>query len=185
MRRLYTIMKGLVALTLSAASIPASVIYSFVGTGQFVGLEQTPAEPVAFQLTVPAFLSVPGCNPGGCRPLSFTCAQLDSNTNCLLQGDSPSVGFFRRFNDVVLFAASNTIQYDFYFPLHAFEGPGVYNPDFGLNTGILTVTVTAIPEPTTILLVLSGICLCWVVLQRHQTGKKGKAEAGFFQGSSC
>ena len=183
MRRLYTIMKGLVVLMLSAASIPASVIYSFVGTGQFGALGQTPATPVAFQLTVPAFLKLPDCAPGECNPLSFTCAQLDSYTNCF-QGDFPSVRLVARFSSYLLFAVSDTTSYSFPFPLHAFQSPGVYNSDFSGNVGTLTVTATAIPEPTTILLVLSGICLCWVVLHRDQTGKKGKAEDGFFQGSS-
>src|SRR5882672_9072145 len=116
MRHMHTITKALVVLLmLSTGSVHGSVIYSFVGTGEFVGIQQTPAEPVAFQLTTPEFLNLPICRPAtACFPVTFTCAQLDSSTNCLQQAAGPGVGFFFRFNDIILFTASNNTQYDFY-----------------------------------------------------------------------
>jgi hypothetical protein len=162
-------MKALVVLAFAAASVQASVIYSFLGTGTFgtsvtSGMTITTVpESVAFQLTTTSFLNPPTCSPGGCDPLSFSCDQLDSSTNCLVQGDSPSIGFFSRFNDVILFSASNNFEYAFYFPLGALGAPGVYSPNFDVfNAGTLTVAVTAVPEPTTVLLVLGGISLVFV-----------------------
>jgi hypothetical protein len=163
-------MKALVVLALGAASVQASVIYSFLGTGTFgtsitTGMSiSTVPESVAFQLTTPAFLNPPGCSPVGCNPLAFSCDQLDSSTNCL-----ESIGFFTRFNDVILFSASNNFEYAFYFPLRALGAPGVYSPNFDVfNAGTLTVAETGVPEPTTMLLVLDGICLVFVFSPFHQ-----------------
>jgi hypothetical protein len=179
--------KALVVLALGAASVRASVIYSFLGTGTFgtsvtTGMSiTTDPEPVAFQLTTPSFLNPPGCTPVFCAPLSFSCGQLDSNTNCLVWGDSPSVGFFKRFNDVILFSASNNVEYAFYFPLGALGAPGVYSPNVVgvFNAGTLTVAVTEVPEPTTVLLALGGVCLVFVFspfhrpIHRFATGLEG------------
>jgi hypothetical protein len=167
-------MKALVVLVLGAASVQASVIYSFLGTGTFgtsvtTGMSiTTDPEPVAFQLTTPSFLNPPGCSPIFCNPVSFSCGQLDSSTNCLVQGDSPSVGFFKRFTDVILFSASNNVEYAFDFPLGALGAPGVYSTDVGVNAGTLTVAATAVPEPAAVLLVLVGICLVFVISPFHR-----------------
>jgi hypothetical protein len=169
------VMKVVVVLALGAASVQASVIYSFLGTGTSgtsvtTGMSvTTDPEPVAFQLTTPSFLNPPGCSPLFCDPLSFSCDQLDSSTNCLVQGDSLSVGFFTRFDDVILFSASNDVQYGFSFPLGALGAPGVYSVDANaFNAGTLTVAVTAVPEPTAVLFVLGGICLVFVFSPFHR-----------------
>jgi hypothetical protein len=146
---LLTFTKAVVVLTLSAASIQASIIYNFVGTG-------LPSEPVAFHLTVPNFVNPPLDGPF----VSFTCAQFDSSTNCEPLGAT----FFSNqsglgaFSAQIQFDATNDVGYVFSFPTGAFGAPGVYSAEAGVgNPGTLTVTT---PEPTTILLAFSGFCLC-------------------------
>jgi len=165
MKRLQTIVKAAIVLMLAVASSQAGtmVVYNFVGTGAPFALEtgQTvPAEPVAFQLTVPDFLNPPLNGAFG----SFSCAQLDSSTNCdssnptaILLGNSSLNGTF---GTILFFDASNSYGYIFFFPSGALEAVGVYSAESGdtFNSGTLTVSQT--PEVNTILYALSGICIC-------------------------
>ena len=147
--------KAVMLFVLSAASIHASVIYNFVGTG-------IDNEPMAFQLTVPTFVSPPlnGAFVG------FTCGQMNSSTNCDNSVPAGNSIFFARYNtpspssDYIQFDASNGSGYLIYFAINDFGATGVYTaPEAGLgvgNTGTLTVSQT--PEPTTLLLCLGGFC---------------------------
>jgi hypothetical protein len=183
--------QALVVLALGTASVQGSVIYSFLGTGTFgtsvtTGMSITTVpEPVAFQLTTPSFLNPRSCDPIMCDPVPFSCGQLDSSTNCLVQGDSPSVGFFYRYYDTILFSASNNVEYAFNFPIGALGAPGVYSSNF-VNAGTLTVAVTAVPEPTAVLLVLGGICLVFVFspLQTHTSPPNWSGRCGPFPANS-
>lgn len=156
------ITKAVILLILAAASGWAGVIYTFVGTG--LGLEGLPDEPVAFQLTVPSFIAVPGDTD-----VTFSCAQLDSNTNCAEQGtgfwDDTDFPYFA----VVTFFASDLRDYPFFFPAGSFDAPGVYTvmEDYTtLDPGELTVTET--PEPATLLPAMSGLCLYGFSLSRRR-----------------
>jgi hypothetical protein len=163
-RPLQSVFKALVVFTLAAASIQASVIYNFVGTGTAI---PGPAEPVAFQLTVPTFVNPPLTNPP--NPAIFVfffCAQMDSSTNCNSSIAPPALGAIDFSNQGALgafsaqigFQAANFASYAFFFPTGAFGTPGVYTTEATVsNPG--TLTVTSIPEPSTMLLTLSGICL--------------------------
>jgi hypothetical protein len=148
---LLTFTKVFVVLTLSAASIQASVIYNFVGTG-------LPSEPVAFQLTVPDFVNPPLDGAF----VFFTCSQFDSSINCNPLGveSFSNQSILGAFSAQLTFDATNNTDYAFFFPTGAFGAPGVYNAETGGNENPGTLTVTQTPEPTTILLVLSGFCLC-------------------------
>jgi hypothetical protein len=102
--------------------------------------------------------------------VNFTCAQLTSSTNCdtanpdavsfsnQSAGGAAAAGFSAQLG----FGASNDVSYGFFFPADAFGTPGVYNADSNLgpftNLGTLTVTVVATPEPTSALLLLTGVC---------------------------
>ena len=140
--------KVVVISMLAAASIHANVIYTFVGTGE------SGPEPVAFQLTVPDFVHPP--NSGSF--VEFTCAQLDSSTNC----DPSGIETFsyqsvmEGFSAQLTFEATNDTEYGFFFPTGAFGTPGVYSAETGLNFNSGTLTVTQTPEPHTILLILIG-----------------------------
>ena len=132
----------------------SSVTYSFVGIG---GATLTvPDEPVAFELTVPAFI-IPAIG----THIDFTCAQMNSSTNCGL-APNPYGAFFSS-GSTLQFDASNNVGYVFNFPTGAFGAVGTYSaipdpfPGAEQNTGTLTVTST--PEPTTLFLALSGIGL--------------------------
>ena len=149
---------AVVVLMLTAASIQAEVIYDFAGTGTaFTTFSGTifPAEPVAFQLTVPNFV-----NPAvGDPAVEFTCAQLDSNTNCFI-GIFFSKGT-SAFPAALQFDAADDVAYIFYFPTGAFGVPGTYSSEnLGPPSNLGTLTVTQTPEPATLLLVLGGACLC-------------------------
>jgi hypothetical protein len=156
-KRMHTMTMALVVLMLTAASIQAGVIYDFVGTGSATPF--TPPEPVAFQLTVPDFVNPPLNGPF----VFFTCAQFDSSTNCAPSGEESfsNQSALGAFSAQLGFDATNGVEYDFFFPTGAFGAPGVYSAENGgptFNLGTLTVTTT--PEPTTMLLAVSGACLC-------------------------
>jgi hypothetical protein len=134
--------------------------YEFTGTGTAIPSIPLPAEPVAFQLTVPDFI-----NPFGNGVfVMFTCAQLDSSTNCqgapvfavFFQNSNPAPGGF---SAILNFDAADDAGYTFFFPAGAFDTPGVYSsydggPTFNLGTLIVS------PEPATTLLAFGGLCLC-------------------------
>lgn len=148
-RRLHPILKAVVVLTFTAASMLADVVYNFSGTGT------DPTEAVGFQLTVPDFLTLPA---------SFTCSQLDSSTNCFPQF-FPSIFFSDTgvgpFSAQLQFDASNGVGYIFDFPTGAFDALGVFNTDpSDSNSGTLTVTQVTTPEPAAVLLALTAICFC-------------------------
>lgn len=159
---LHTISKAVVVLTLTAASIQAGVIYNFVGMGIFPGL---PNEPVGFTLTVPNFVNPP---MGGLFAFPG-CAQFDSSTNCDPAGlqafahPIPDIGFSAE----IIFSATNRTQYSFFLPSAAFGAPGVYSADASAqNPG--TLTVSSVPEPNSILLVLTGAWLCGFLRVRNR-----------------
>ena len=146
---------ALAALVFSASVTQASVIYTFVGIGGAVS--SFPDEPVAFQLTAPAFII-----PAEGTAISFTCAQLNSSKNCrpgpygvFLETDSS--GSYLQFD------ASNNVGYVFNFPSGAFGAVGTYSAltdatvGSEQNTGTLTTTSTL--GPTTLLLAFSGVGL--------------------------
>ena len=146
-KRLHTFAIAGALLAVTAASGRADVIYSFTGTGP--AWLSFPTEPVAFQLTVPDFINL----PVDTHLLTFTCAQLDSETNChsVPYGVSfknvsgiPDLNFVWGLASQIGFAAVDNVEYFFYFPIGAFDAPGVYNTDlFPISApGSLTVTVT-------------------------------------------
>jgi hypothetical protein len=156
---MHTFLNAVAALTLTAASTQAGVIYTFVGTG-------LPSQAVSASLTVSNFINPP--LDGGFT--SFSCSQLN------YPGDGCSIGisFSNKsadgaFSAVLDFYAMNftgvgggfPIDYSFDFPTGAFATPGVYSSSVtgNFNPGTLTVTQQA-PEPATILLVMSGLCVC-------------------------
>jgi len=144
---------ALAGLVLTGVFGHASVIYTFVGTGI-----DTPDEAVAFELTVPTFITL---TPAGAA-VSFTCAQLDSSTNC---SDAPltGVGFslgpsllLNPFAALVQFDATNGTLYNFNFANDAFATPGIYNAH-GYESVTLTVASPSVPEPKTLSLVATGL----------------------------
>jgi hypothetical protein len=161
-RRLQTIPMAVALLMLPAASARADTIYNFAGTGTAFG--PFPAEPVAFQLTVPNYINPP--LESGVW-VAFTCAQLDSSTNCGENGVwAPDAVFFSQdvaipaFSAIISFNAADDVGYVFDFPAGAFDSPGVYSAYADApwySPGTLTVTTT--PEPSTMLLVLSALSL--------------------------
>src|SRR5258705_13616460 len=90
----------------------AAVIYNFVGTAAGDPQFDRFPQPVAFRLTVPDFINAPLNTL--VSSVSFTCAQLDSSTNCLSPfRDPPSAVFFsyqsvlRAFSAQLEFTTSN------------------------------------------------------------------------------
>jgi hypothetical protein len=163
-----TIMKHSIRLLVAALTISApayaGVIYTFVGTGQAPG---QPAEALAFQLAVPEFVSASGFS-------LFSCAQLSSNTNCASTGTNGapiSAVFFignnlsspnSSFTDELGFRATDNIAYGFFFPTGAFTNPGIYNS----VVGTASLTVTAVPEPSSVALFFNAGLLLSCLLAR-------------------
>src|SRR5258708_7421622 len=80
---------ALAGLVLTGVFGQASVIYTFVGTGTgTIACCGIPDEPVAFTLTLPTFITIPNGGFAG-----FTCAQLDSSTNCQSSASFPQIDF--------------------------------------------------------------------------------------------
>ncbi len=148
-----SIANALVILSLlTAASVHASVIYEFVGTGE--PFAELPTEPVGFQLTVADFINPPLDG----TTIGFNCDQLDFNTNC---AGSPTATFSYQsalgaYSAALTFYASDDAEYGFFFPTGAFGVPGVYDTEAIVsNPGVLTIT--AIPESATVLLSFTGL----------------------------
>ncbi len=122
-----------------------SWIYTFSGTNTAPGGNGL---SVAFQYSTPG--PVTGFTP-------LFASQLSSCTNCMVSSIVPAV-FFQpgtvygdqiQFNDVL-----NTASV-FVFPLNTFLTPGTYNSGPAFNPGTLTVQV--VPEPSSIVLLLSAL----------------------------
>ena len=145
----------LAALLIATAAHAASVVYIFAGTDNTGGSP----EPEAFRLIVPDFINPP---PGGAG-VDFTCAQLESSTNC----SSPGVIFSEQNG-----AFSAQLQFDspivgsiYAFPSGAFTTPGTYISEVGINTGALTVQVS--PELGSLALTLAaGLLLLAIRVKR-------------------
>jgi hypothetical protein len=138
----------LVAFLITVAAHADSVVYIFAGTDNSV---ESP-EPEAFQLTVSDFID-PSPDSFG---VDFTCAELDSSTNC----GTPGVMFT---DQTVLGAFSAQLQFDapiagsiYDFPADAFTTPGVYSSELG-GTSVGTLTVQETSEPGPIALLGAGL----------------------------
>jgi len=110
--------KNLALLIFSAACTHAAEIYILAGTGN-----SPDPEPVAFQLISSTFVN-PALDGAF---VTFSCAELDSNTNCN-SADNPAITFLDTsaspagYSDVIRFAATDQVEYDFYFPTGALPG---------------------------------------------------------------
>ena len=164
-----------VALILSSGSAHAdSIVYNFVGTGAAISnpLVTFPEQPVGFQLTAPDFVNPPhliGGPPTSMHFATFTCAQLDTSTNCRPTGttlvlSNQGTGPLTANMD---FLAANSVTYVFFFPTGAFGAPGTYSTGLGPNIGTLTVTAL-VPEPTSIVLLLAGVVQSLSIAARGQ-----------------
>lgn len=96
-------------------------------------------------------------------------SQLISCTNCLVSSTIPAVEFNtggNLFNNVLGVVDINQIENFFVFSNGAFLTPGTYTSSSPFNSGTLTVVVT--PEPSSIILFLSGASCILVALQRRK-----------------
>ena len=151
-----------VFLAVATAPLKADVIYTFVGTDANFG----PPLTVGFQLSVPTFVNPP-LDSGQFG--TFGCGQLTSTTNLFCAGNitnTVQLGNQDNFSDfrppnsaIVAVIDSNNALADFTFPAGALGSVGVYTANGTLlDTGTLTVTQT--PEPSTLVLLLTGLGLC-------------------------
>ena len=88
----------------------------------------------------------------------FLESQLISCSNCFVSSTIPAVEFNpgdNLANNVLGIVDINQIENFFVFPSGAFLAPGTYVSSSPFNSGILTVTV--VPEPSSVILFLSGI----------------------------
>ena len=171
---LHAIAVAAAALLLGAGSAHAdSVIYTFAGTGAAISnpFVTIPAQQLGFQLTVSTFINPPfpvGNPPNPGSFVSFTCAQLDTSTNCRPTGTT--VIFSNQgtgsFTADLQFIAANSVTYAFQFPTGSFGVPGTYNSGVTANVG--TLTVTAVPESSASVLLLAGISV--IVLRARLKG---------------
>jgi hypothetical protein len=178
-KALFAIAVAVSGFAVTARSAQAdSVTYQFSGVGAPVSnpLVNLPATPVGFVLSVPSFVNPPFVNTFPPNPLSFvsfTCAQMESSTNCRPSGNA--VTFSNQgsgpFTANLSFAASNNATYIFFFPTGAFGTPGVYTTGTGVNSGTLTVMATATaPEPSSLVLLLAGLLCCGLFRLRGLSG---------------
>jgi len=156
-------------LAFTGVSARASVVYDFAGTPFGVSFD------LAFQLTTPDVVDPP--MDGGF--VGFTCGQLDSSTNCgVSAGVFPGRITFSNqsvlapFSAQLTFDANDNVEYAFDFPTGAFAKSGTFQSDTSLNRNPATLTVSQNPEPATLFLSLSGICLSGLLTRRLRPGNR-------------
>ena len=171
MKLMLRIAQVLVVLALTTGFAEASVIYDFAGTGGAISnpFVTLPPQPVAFKLTVADFIDPPlNIPPSFPVFVTFSCGQLDSSTNCgsafsqaiVFSNQGPS-----QFSALLDFTSNNNVSYAFDFPTAAFRTPGTYTNSPSPNTG--TLTVTLVPEPFIVLLLLAGISFGVLLCGNH------------------
>jgi hypothetical protein len=145
----------LVLLFLAIGVVPgrADVIYKFVGTG--INFQEPPLA-MTFQLTVPTFI-----NPSMGGPIIlFGCSALDFSSGLLCPSNSANAVQFSNqpccgpFTAKIVTVGSNNTGYDFSFLIGRMSTPGTYESN---GAGFGTLTVTAVPESSELLLLLAGL----------------------------
>lgn len=141
--RLLVLSFCLMSVGLFAAPARADVVYTFSGANNAPGGDSA---AVGFQYIAPNFIS------------SFTSlyqSQLNSCKNCLVSS-FPVVYFLPSnvFGDSVVFDDVNNLGSVFMFSFGAFTAPGTYYSSSPFNSGTLTVSTAAVPEPRSLLFVL-------------------------------
>jgi hypothetical protein len=144
---------GVLGLLSCLAAAAAPITYSLTGSSQNFG----PIN-VAFQLTTSDYVSPVSFNN------NYTCSQLDSSLNC-----GSRVYLMRSAaNDYIQFNANNNAAYIFYFAPNAFAATGIYTNTLGNNPATLTVSDGAVPEPQSVMMMLSGLAAIPLALRRRK-----------------
>jgi hypothetical protein len=127
----------------------ADVIYTFLATDA-----SFPGGQLAFQLTVPDFIDA----PIDTESLFFSCAQLDSSTNC---GDTVAfwISSGSSSPDQLDFGADNSIDYAFGFPGGSFTTPGTQT----CCGNVASLMVAAVPEPRADILLVMAVAMLGVL----------------------
>lgn len=141
----------------------ADMLYTFSGVnntpgadGLSVGFTYTAAEPLTG--TPPPY-----------NGTALYASQLDSCLNCLVSSIVPAVVFMPNnvFGDSIDFADINKVETAFFFPSGAFSTPGTYTSSSPFNSG--TLTVTRVPEPSSLSMVLgTGFMLGLALFRRKR-----------------
>jgi len=129
----------------STAAHADTWIYDFSGTNSALGGNGL---SVAFQYSTQGPITT---------NTSLLSSQLISCTNCLVSSLVPAVVFqpSNVFGSSVQFNDLGNVANEYMFPLLAFSNPGTYISTSPFNSGTLTVQV--VPEPSSIILFLSGL----------------------------
>lgn len=122
-----------------------SWIYTFSGTNSAIG-----GDGLAVAFKYSAHGPITGFTP-------LLSSQLLSCTNCLVSAGVPAVFFQPNdvFGDSIVFNDVRNTANVFMFRFGAFVKPGTYVGLKGFNPG--TLTVQAVPEPSSVILFLSGL----------------------------
>jgi len=100
-------------------------------------------------------------------------SQLSSCTNCFVSFTIPAVEFNpggNLFNNVLGVVDVNQVENFFMFPSGAFLTAGTYTSSSPFNSGALTVVVT--PEPSSVILFLSGVTVILASSRRTRAPNK-------------
>lgn len=139
----------------SAAAHADTWTYTFSGTNSAPGGDGL---SVAFQYSTTAQIT---------SDISLLSTQLISCTNCLVSSLVPAVVFepSNVFGSSVQFNDLGNVGSEYMFSFGAFSKPGTYFSTSPFNPGTLTVQV--VPEPSSILLFLSGFgALCGIARRK-------------------
>ena len=142
----------ILAICLFVVSFSATAAHADTFTYTFSGINSAPGGD---GLSVAFEYSSQGPISGLTQVLA---SQLVSCTKCLVSPSIPAVEFNpgnNLFNSVLGVVDVNHIENFFVFPLGAFLSPGTYISTGPFNSGTLTVVVT--PEPSSIVLFLTGV----------------------------
>jgi hypothetical protein len=144
------------------------VIYTFVAADS-----SFPGGLLAFQLAVPDFINPPAEIYPILGTEDFpTCTQLVSSTNCgkgvafwISSGSDP---------DQLDFYANNSIIYGFGFLPGSFSTPGTQTCCAGVAS--LTVASEVVPEPSLLILLLTGFALETLTLRKFRQGGSNSSD---------
>jgi hypothetical protein len=157
------------AFFIPSAAHAGSILYTFTGTTAPIPSLGIPPSNESFQLLVQDFLPL---LPDEIFTLFFNGDP--ELLSCIPCGNFPGVpllGFARGGFDDLQFNDSNRTGYAYDFPLGAFSNLGTYQTFSGTNVNIGTLTVSAVPEPSTAFEGAFGLGLVIAAFRRRSASR--------------
>ncbi len=137
----------------ASAAYGSPVLYTFTGTT--LGTSGSPSHAQVFQLTVPDFLPV--VLNGPVIPFLSTDPAVNSCVPCN-SPPIPALHFLRGADsDLIQFHDEDNTNYLYSFAENTFSNAGTYHTLPGINVNTGTLTISEVPEPSTVGVLIIGL----------------------------